>query len=142
MGSDTGGFTLATCQAACVANSKCKSFGYTPSESKGRCMLYSNTKPAKTSTKDGSHPWRCFNTPTGPGCRCSAPEVKKSNGASGRCRGDNNLSDKGGFNLASCEAACMANSKCKSFGFTPSESKGRCMLYSNAKPAKTSTKDG
>merc|ERR1719201_3192601 len=143
--SDKGGFpTLASCQAACMANSRCNSFGWTPSESKGRCMMYENTKPAKTSTKDGSHPWRCFNKPIcKPKPKCSEPtEVKKSDGSSGRCRGDSTISDKGGFTLASCQAACVANSKCKSFGFTPSESKGRCMLYSNAKPAKTSTKDG
>ena len=133
------------CKEDCKKDPNCKSFSYSVLE-KSRCILFAKAKKAGSSGKDGDWKWRCRNKPDGPLCgqkkQCKPwTAVKKSDGADGRCQGNNQISDKQNvMGVDKCKASCEADSKCKSFSFSKLE-KNRCMLFSETKKAGSSFKD-
>ena len=139
----------AGCRAKCASNSKCKAFTFATSE-KNRCILYAEAKVQKSSIKDGTHNFACFNKPGGwdhskPECSECKPwtAVKRSSGEDGRCKAEDDLisviSKVDG--IEGCKEDCKKDANCKSFSYSILEN-SRCILFAKAKKAGSSGKDG
>merc|ERR1712187_369232 len=108
--SDTQNVHHNTCRANCAANPKCQSYSWTHTEG-DRCILISSIQTE--AGPDGSHKWVCFNKPSKPWT-----EIKQKNGKSGRC-GGGGYTDNRNIHHMTCKSSCRANSKCKSYSWSP-----------------------